>query len=59
VQPVPGLAQWSVGSIDEVGTRNGCAISTSKMSTKSPATASVTTHSTIVRRTPARVAGAF
>ena len=50
VQPMPGLAQSSVGSIDEVGTRKGCAISTSNTRTKSPATTSVITHSTTVRR---------
>ncbi len=48
MQPNVGLAQSSVGSIDEVGTRNGCAISASKASTTRPVTASVTIHSTIV-----------
>ena len=56
VQPMPGFAQSSVGSMDDVGTRNGCAISVSKTRTKSPATANVSTHSTTVRRIGRRVA---
>src|SRR5581483_8270069 len=54
VQPMPGFAQCSVGSIDDVGTRNGCATSASTASTTIAATASVTTHSTIERRTGRR-----
>src|SRR3954467_3944829 len=50
---MPGFAHWSVGSIDAVGTRNGCATSTSTASTTTAATASVTTHSTTARRTAA------
>src|SRR4051794_38883512 len=57
VQPIPGFAQCSVGSIDDVGTRNGCATSTSTASTTTVATTSVSTHSTIVRRTAGTVAG--
>src|SRR5881628_2305840 len=50
---MPGFAHWSVGSIEAVGTRNGCATSTSTASTTIAATASVTIHSTTVRRTAA------
>ena len=54
VQPSPGLAHRSVGSIDDVGTRKGCATSASNASTNNAATASVTSHSTIVRHTGGR-----
>ncbi len=37
MHPTPGLAHWSVGSIEDVGTRNGCATSTSTASTKAGA----------------------
>ena len=49
-QPTAGFAQWSVGSIDEDGMRYGLATSASNASTKTTASAIVTTQSAIVRQ---------
>ena len=50
LKPVPGLAQWNVGSIDEDGIRYGFATSAWKTSTNPMATAIVRTQSAMCRQ---------
>src|SRR5580765_3237011 len=53
-QYAPGRAQWSAGSIDDDGIRNGFATSASNASTHPTATPIVSSQSTTVRHGPGR-----
>src|SRR3954467_6012209 len=56
-QPLPGRAQWRVGSIDEDGIRYGLTIHALIASTIAIAPTIVTTQSTATRRPRGRPAG--